>query len=204
MATTTVKIIVSPGVYTTTVPFATPHGTVTAFNSSTGAVTWVPNTNYSGTSATEFSYEIFCDNVASGAIANVNIAVTAQTGVIDITNTTGGLPELAPKCGTINTYKAPIVFTPGTPAVSPIAYTWSTTTGFTISSGQGTDTVGLTTNAGFGGVGTLTITAVTPFETLTKTISLDAICATAVNDVFVTTANTPITFNISLNDTVCA
>jgi hypothetical protein len=203
MATTTVKIKYGVGLYSPTLPFNTLNGQVIAFNESNGSVTWQPNNNYSGISTQEFQYEIFCDNIPSGQVANVLITVTPQTGVIDITDGLGGLPNLTPICGTINVYKSSIVFTPALPIVSPITYLWTVTSGFTINSGQGTDTINLLTNSGFGGIGTLTITATTPFEVLTNTINLDAICATAVNDNVTTTVNTPITFNISLNDSPC-
>lgn len=189
MATTSFSIATNPT-----------NGTLSALNAATGQITYTPNTNYVG--ADSFTYNILCDGVIVDT-ATVNITVTAQTGVQTITNSTGGAPILDPKCGQTVTYKSATVFTPAAPAVSPITYTWSAGTGASISSGQGTNTVGLTFAAAYFGNVTLTCVQVTPFETLTTSIVINVKCADAVNDTVSTFANTAVVISLNTNDVVC-
>jgi hypothetical protein len=189
MATTSLSIATNPT-----------NGVLSALNATTGQVTYTPNNNYVGTDT--FTYNILCDGVIVDT-ATVTVTVAAQTGVQTITSTTGGAPILDPKCGQSVSYKSTTVFTPAAPAVSPITYTWSAGSGATISSGQGTDTVALAFTAGFSGNITLTCVQVTPFETLTTSITINVKCADAVNDTVSTFANTAVVITMKTNDVVC-
>jgi hypothetical protein len=188
---------------TNTLPYATTHGQIIAFSQSTGVYTWIPNNNIVGVFPIEFIYEVLCDGVIT-VFANENVTVNNQTGVLTITNGTGGFSNVATICSQVNTYKANLVFTPAIPAVTPLTYLWTIPTGFTVVSGQGTDTLNLITNVGFSGLGMLSLQVATPFETLNTSIELCATCCAVFDDVWTTPANTTLAnANPSLNDTTC-
>jgi hypothetical protein len=189
MATTSFSIATNPS-----------NGVLSSFNATTGQVTYTPNNNYAG--ADSFTYNILCDGVIVDT-ATVNITVTGQTGVQTITDGAGGAPNLVPICGTANTYKSSTVFTPAAPLPSPITYTWTVGAGGTIASGQNTDTISFAATAGFSGDVLITVVQVTPFETLTTSITVNVKCADAVNDTVTTNANTPVVITLPSNDVVC-
>lgn len=184
-----------------TLPFATLNGQITAFDQTTGIFTWAPNSNYIGT-ADEFTYELLCDGIVTDS-ALVNIEVTAPTANTSITNSLGGVANLTPVCGSTNSYLANISFTPAA-TLTPITYLWSVTSGGAITGSNSAASVDVTTNTGFTGTYTLTVDITTPIGVFTKSIVFDVQCATAVNDSVTTLVNTPVTFNVSTNDTPCS
>lgn len=189
MATTSFSIATNPA-----------NGTLSTFNATTGQVTYTPNNNYTG--ADSFTYNILCDGVIVDT-ATVNITIAPQTGVQAITNTSGGTPVLDPKCGQSVLYKSTTVFTPASPAISPITYAWSTNNAGAIVTNGSTDTATVTFAPGLIGNVGITVVQVTPFETLTTTITVSVKCADAVSDTVSTFANTPIIISLSTNDVVC-
>jgi hypothetical protein len=210
MPTTTYRILGNP---TNTLPYTISNGTVTSFNQSTGEYIWTPNTNYAGT-AVEFTIEGLCDGVVLPTPFNnatQTITVNPPTAVLNITNSTGGSPNLTPVCGSGNIYKANFVWTPAS-VISPITYQWTlvgnpgryaTTTSTTA------DFVTVdVTNPPFStpniGPVVLQVVANTPFGSYTQSITIDAVCGSVVSDNLTTPINTPITFNPTLNDISCS
>jgi large repetitive protein len=189
MATTSFSIATSPS-----------NGVLSAFNATTGQVTYTPNNNYTG--ADSFTYNILCDGVIVDTAA-VNITVQPQTGVQTITNSAGGAPVLDPKCGQAIDYRSTTVFTPSSPAVSPITYSWSTNNVGAVVTNGTTALATVTFAPGLIGNVDITVVQVTPFETLTTTITVNVKCADAVLDTVSTFANTAVVISLSTNDVVC-
>jgi hypothetical protein len=198
MAVTTFQLTGNP---TNILPQVTTNGTITAFNQTTGAYTWEPTNNITGTFTNEVPYEILCDGLEVSS-ATVSFTVNSQTGIQTITNSSGGLPNLTPICGQTVNYKSNLVFTPALPIVSPITYLWSTSVGGSVISPTASST-NIIFTAGFTGNVTITLITTTPFETINTNILVTVKCAIANPDTVITPVNTPVTLNVSINDVVC-